>query len=1217
MNHQFLLIKKYAITFCILAQSLFFASPSNGQLLIEHIRVESSKNPIGIDVKTPSISWQLQSSDMQRGQGQLAYQIEVKDQQGVIVWNSGKVNSGNALGIIYAGAALKASNKYQLNVTVWDLNGRISKATSWFEMGLMNPNISAWEGATWIGGSNDDLVLYSKYLPLFVLNCDLTIARGSSKASIILGANDPRLMDQSKNILGIASAKNENYLKVELDIDTVNGSDTGLAKLHFYRVGYTANDQAKRPIKTFAIKQSLINQSNKNAQHHISIRDQYGELFVVIDNDPAQFIDLSKESAGSPLFTSTRQGASVNLNPMGKGHDYISFGMLCDLGFSVDKGQEAQFQNLRVNNLRSPSNILFQEDLSKSNYNGIFKKALLENPADFHINQQSYILNGKNKTVFVVADPSRNAMPMLRTKFTVATQKIKDAKLYITARGIYEVFLNGKRVGNDHFNPGLTQYNLTHMYQTYDVTNMVSAGQNALGAMLGEGWWSGLLSFGAIWNHFGDRQSLLAKLVITYADGTKKLITTNEKDWKYFNNGPIVYSSLDMGEVYDATKESAIKNWSTANYDDRKWKSAVQVSLDGTVYKEGSVNFMGEKEKINWDQISLIGQIGENAGVYKVLNAKSVKQIAKGIYVYNMGQNFVGVPKINIKNGRAGQQITIRVSEVLYPNLKEYKNNVGQLMTENYRAALSQDLYTTKDGDQVIQPRFTSHGYQYIEISGLDQALPLNAVEGLCISSIKNLTADYQTSNQKVNQLWSNLVWSNVDNFLSIPTDCPQRNERMGWSGDISVFSRTATYISNSNQFLKRHMMAMRDVQNEKGKFADISPVGGGFGGLLWGSAGITVPWEVYQQYNNLGLLQEHYPAMVKYINYLDAAINKETGFCMDKQLGDWLGPQNNQLGNDYLVTAYHVYDLGIMQRVATLLGKQTDADRFQNMYEERKTFFNKTFVNADKKAMGLIGGGGFGAPAGKAIWKLADIQSAYAVGLALNAFSAENIPFMAENLRAAVERENLGDDNMLRPKYSLMTGFIGTAWISKALSDHGYSKLAYQLLQNDQYPSWLYAVDQGATTIWERLNGYTTENGFGGNNSMNSFNHYSFGAVGQWMINYSLGIQRDEPGFKKFILQPAPDQSGKMTWAKGYYVSEYGRINSAWKIANQQLTYTATVPVNTSATLYLPTKDPASVTESGKSIVGAKGIRFLEYKNGKALYELQSGNYVFTSKYY
>jgi alpha-L-rhamnosidase len=372
------------------------------------------------------------------------------------------------------------------------------------------------------------------------------------------------------------------------------------------------------------------------------------------------------------------------------------------------------------------------------------------------------------------------------------------------------------------------------------------------------------------------------------------------------------------------------------------------------------------------------------------------------------------------------------------------------------------------------------------------------------------------------------------------------------------------------------------------------------------------VPWETYQQYNDIGLLREHYPAMKAYISYVQTTIDPKTGLSSDAQLGDWLGPQNNQLGTAFLVTAYHIFDLMIMIETARLLEKPEDVATYSHWYDERKAFFNKQFVNAEHKTMGFVGGGGFGRPSVPLELKLADTQTSYAVGLALGAFSDENIPHMAKNLKETVERENNDDGDGMRPKYSLMTGFIGTAWISKALSDNGYSDLAYKLLQNNKYPSWLYSVDQGATTIWERLNGYTVENGFGGNNSMNSFNHYSFGAVGQWMMAYSLGIQRCEPGFKKFILKPEPDPTGQMTWARGYYDSMYGRINSSWKKEGGVLTYEATVPANTTATLYLPSSLVKDILESGKPVKKAKGVTFLKYEKGKAVYELESGSYIF-----
>jgi alpha-L-rhamnosidase len=398
-------------------------------------------------------------------------------------------------------------------------------------------------------------------------------------------------------------------------------------------------------------------------------------------------------------------------------------------------------------------------------------------------------------------------------------------------------------------------------------------------------------------------------------------------------------------------------------------------------------------------------------------------------------------------------------------------------------------------------------------------------------------------------------------------------------------------------------MIAMRDLQLPSGKFTDTAPVVGAFGGLLWGSVGMTVPWETYQQYGDVGLLEEHYDAMTAYIDYLATTINKSTGLSSESQLGDWLGPQNNQVGTQLIVTAYHIFDLEIMVKVAKVLNKSDDAEKYQKMYDERKEFFNRTFVNADKKTIQGPNG------------KLSDTQTSYAVGLALGAFSDENIPYMVKNLAETVKRKNKDDGGVVRPGYSLMTGFIGTAWISKALSDNGLSELAYRILQNNKYPSWLYAIDQGATTIWERLNGYTIENGFGGNNSMNSFNHYSFGAVGQWMMSYSLGIQRDEPGFRKFILQPEPDPTGHMTRAKGFYDSMYGRIDSGWEVENGILTYTATVPANTTATLYLPASSVKTIKESDKPVKKSKGIIFLKYESGKAVYELKSGSYRFISQ--
>jgi alpha-L-rhamnosidase len=1197
--------------FPVLAVLLFLSGCTGGSLQITNLTVEYTQTPIGIDVTRPRFGWQMQAPGDARGYEQTAYRIEVKDPSGKVVWDTEKVSDGNALAVPYEGAALQPSTRYQWNVTVWDQNQKEHTAGSWFETGLMDPELSAWSGAQWIGGGDGDLVFFSHYQLIFRLRYGLTLPQGSSKAAFVYGANDLRLMDRYKNIYQLESGPDESYIKLELDVSGVDGSAGGLAMLNVYRAGYAPEDTPDSPLQSFRIKPSVINSGNKNETHRFDIQSAFGRITITLDDEPQFFVqeESNENEDFMPMFRRGPAGASVNLNPVGSGGNYIPFGMVCDMGFAVEAGQKAEFTDLEVYNDRMPNNTLFSEDLN-GNYTGIYEGRI-------PVQDGAYVLDGETGGLFVTANPSRNSTPMLRTEFT-ADKNVRSARLYVTARGIYDVFLNGEKVGKDHYNPGQTQYNKSHMYQTYDVTGMVRRGGNALGAMMAEGWWSGLLSFGSIWNHFGDRQSLLAKLVITYADGTGEIITTNDRDWKFFNEGPVIYSSLDLGEIYDATREAAVDGWTRAGYDDSGWKQASVVPLDGTTFSGEEREFNGTVTSFDFNDLKLTGQIGNSAGLFTTLTARSMEEVRDGVYVYDMGQNFVGVPRITLNNGNAGDTMILRVAEILYPDLEESGNNVGMIMTENYRAALCQDLYIMKDGPQVFQPRFTSRGYQYIEITGIDAPLPIENVEGVTISSVLDLTADYHTSNEKVNQLWSNLVWSNIDNFLTLPTDCPQRNERMGWSGDISVFSRTATYVSNSDQFLRRHMLAMRDVQRSSGKFTDIAPIGGGFGGVLWGSAGITVPWEAYQQFKDEGLLEEHYNAMVDYIDYLEGTLDPETGVTTDGQLGDWLGPQNNQLGTPFLTTAYHVFDLWIMKQVAGLLGKQEDAARFGEMYRERRDFFNRTFIDEDGKTLALITGRGFGpGPAQPPEFRPADTQTSYAVGLALGAFDEDRIPGMAQNLAASVERKNMDDGGELRPEYSLMTGFIGTAWISKALSDNGYNEHAYKLLQNNRYPSWLYPIDQGATTIWERLNGYTVENGFGGNNSMNSFNHYSFGAVGQWMMAYSLGIQRDEPGFKQFILQPAPDPTGEMTWAEGHYDSMYGTIYSKWELKDDNLLYTATVPANTRATLYLPASSAGVITENNVPAGDSEGISLLRFENGKAVYRLQPGNYHFESDWH
>jgi alpha-L-rhamnosidase len=488
----------------------------------------------------------------------------------------------------------------------------------------------------------------------------------------------------------------------------------------------------------------------------------------------------------------------------------------------------------------------------------------------------------------------------------------------------------------------------------------------------------------------------------------------------------------------------------------------------------------------------------------------------------------------------------------------------------------------------------------------------------MVLSSIDSITADYQTSNPLINKLWKNIEWSTRSNFLYIPTDTPARNERMGWSGDISVFSKTATYLANAGPFLRRHMLAMRDLQEKDGRFTDTAPVTDAFGGILWGSAGIIVAWESYQQYGDVSLLAEHYDAMKRYTDFLKAHLNPVTGVQSESLLGDWLSPEGFKNDDTILWDAYYAYDLEIMQKVASVLGKTNDAIHFEQEYTARKDHFNKTHIDA---LTGKTIHSGHRFPWGYRVSEdqlpkkgdFSDTQASYAIPLAFNLFDKNIQDKATNNLVAALERKNKDELGIMRPEYSLMTGFIGTAAISDALSKNGKDKEAYQLLQQTSYPSWLYSVENGATTIWERLNSYTKENGFGGNNNMNSFNHYSFGSVGAWMINNSIGIARDEPGFKKFILQPTPDPTGKITFAKGYYDSMYGKITSEWKTIEGQTIYTMEIPANTTATLFIKASSLNKVTENGKKIKQVKDITFIGQKGDKLAFTLQSGTYKFT----
>ena len=964
-------------------------------------------------------------------------------------------------------------------------------------------------GAKWIGTS--ERVLYADYLPQFILSADVEIAPGSARASVLLGGNDPRLMDADLNIMGVENGPDESFVRVELD--------RANRQVNVYRTGYTKEDVPGKVLQSLALADSLLTDGPVN----LTVVTTYSELRIML--------------GGTML-------GKVDVGPLGHGGDYIAYPQLSDVGWLVEEGQTARVSNLEVREIRGPNALLYRNEGMSTAASG----------------------------VKVLCEPSFGGMPVLRSTFKLKNKAVESATLLATARGIYEIGLNGLRVGDDYLAPGLSQYNKHHYYQTYDVTPLLQGGKNEIVVQLGEGWWSGDITYGGgTRNYFGDQLAFLACLEIRYKDGSVKTIITDPSAWEVTTNGSVVYASLFQGQVTDARRSLT----------DASWHPAEEMVLEGHV--SDATFGMNAPRTDEYDNWQLVLQEDPSPRVFTTLTAKGVTEVRPGVFVYDMGQNFAGIPSVTLRGLKEGQCLRFRYAEVLYPDMPEYKGNEGMLMLENIRGAMAQDVYVASGASQeVFEPHFTQHGYRYLEITGVETAPAPADVKGLVLSSVQGFSAHYESSNPLVNRLWENVQWSMLANFISIPTDCPQRNERMGWSGDLSVFSRTATYLSDVDAFLTRHTQAIRDVQMPDGRMPDVAPLGGAFGGLLWGSVGITVPYECYRQYGDTAILEKNYEAMQRYMDLVaDQYVEKETGLMTQGNrifggLGDWLGPQNGQLDNTAIWDAYYIFDLQIMVEAAKALGKETDVETYTRRLAERKKEFVERYLD---KATGRFVASGY--PPTREGAQI-HIQSSYVLPLAFGIIDDPALrKKVVDNLVWTIQHPGATDSGIVCPPYSLMTGFITTAWISKALSDNGRSDMAYRLLQQTTYPSWLYPVTQGATTIWERLDSYTKERGFGGNNSMNSFNHYSFGAVGQWLISRSLGIDRDPaaPGFKHFVLRPEADPTGQMTWAKGWYDTPYGRIGSSWKRTGGKVEYEFTIPEGCSATLRLPGRPDQELT--------------------------------------
>ncbi|MEW2353923.1 glycoside hydrolase family 78 protein [Spirillospora sp. NPDC029432] len=728
----------------------------------------------------------------------------------------------------------------------------------------------------------------------------------------------------------------------------------------------------------------------------------------------------------------------------------------------------------------------------------------------------------------------------LRKDFRVG-KKIARARLYSTALGIYTAEINGRRVGNDELAPGWTDYNKRVQYQTYDVTEMLREGGNAIGATLAPGWYAGHIAiFGPA--QYGPRPWLRAQLQIDYTDGTSEKIVT-DPSWRSAT-GPVRSSDLLMGEAYDARAETP--GWSRHGYDAAAWKQVI----------------------VNDEAKPLpVAQPDAPTRVEQEIRAVKITSPAKGVHIVDLGQNMVGAVRLRVA-GKAGQTVTLRHGEVL--------DKDGGLYTGNLRTAKATDTYTLKGGGtEVYEPRHTFHGFRYVELTGFPGTPDLDTITGRVMHTAEPLTMSFKTDVKMLNQLYSNITWGQRGNFLTIPTDTPARDERMGWSGDINVFSRTATYNMDSARFLTKWMQDMRDAQGADGAFPDVAPkvgfIGGGAAG--WGDAGVTVPWNLYQAYGDRRVLETNYPAMQKWITYLennsDGLLRPASGY------GDWLNV-NDETPKDVIGTAYFAYASSLVAKVARTLGKEDDAKRYDALAGRVAAAFTKAYVTQDGARI------------------KGDTQTAYVLAL-----SADLLPEAARKPAAdrLVELIKARD-------WHLSTGFLGTPELLPVLTRTGHHDVAYRLLNQRTFPSWGYQIGKGATTMWERWDSIKPDGSFQ-DAGMNSFNHYAYGAVGEWMYENITGISAGEPGYKRVTIRPRP--GGDVNRAGGRYESVYGPIETRWSVKGGRFDLSVSVPVNTTAEVWVPAGSASEVAQ--------KGARFLRMQDGAAVFGVGSGSYRFTTR--
>lgn len=695
--------------------------------------------------------------------------------------------------------------------------------------------------------------------------------------------------------------------------------------------------------------------------------------------------------------------------------------------------------------------------------------------------------------------------PIFTTNFR-ASKKITSAVAYITCHGVYEGTINGKRIGEAYLAPGFTDYVKRLQYQAYDVTDLLQNGDNNIAITLGSGWFRGIVGWWNQNNHYGKTLGLLYQMEVTYADGSKATIISDE-NWKS-STGTIAYSELYNGETIDNRRAST--TWSPVK--------VVKYSLD-----------------------NLVPTTSELVTKHETFKPVAVITTPKGETVIDFGQNLSGFVHFKA-SGKSGDSVVLEHGEVL--------DKAGNFYNANLRTAAAKDLFVLNGkGEEYFEPHFTYHGFRYVRVQGSVKPAQLEAV---AIYSDCPLTGTFECSNPMINQLQHNILWSQNDNFVDIPTDCPQRDERLGWTGDAQTFSKTAAFNRNVNNFFAKWLKDLAADQLSNGAVPFVVPnlMGDAAGAAGWADAATVIPWTLYQVYGDKKMLADQYPSMKAWVDFIQSRTHNDlwdNGF----QFGDWLSyradglTENTANTDQYLVAqCYYAYSTQLLINAAKTLGKQEDVDKYTALLKRIKEAFFTEYVTPKGRLM-------------------SNTQTAYVLALQFDLLPENIRPIAAKNLAA----------NIASYKYHLTTGFLGTYFLTNVLSNHGYIDVAYKLLLQDTYPSWLYPVKMKATTIWERWDGMRPDSTFQ-TTDMNSFNHYSYGAIGEWMYRVVAGIDMDPsvPAYKKIRIKPQP--GGDLTYAKASLETGYGKIGVDWKIKEGKFFMDVEIPANTTAEIFVPAND-------------------------------------------